>query len=372
MSLIRRIGYVFLAAVSLLFISCNKVDTATVVFMPDSNTAEAVRTSLDGRCFIFEVYLHGDKYINEMKSCTYRGDNESVKFTDINSGKLEVYARIFASDDEEKNTLWRGYSWFDVSSDKNTFTIYMTKIEEETVDEIENKPGTKTGNFISDGNADGLEAAEQPSLFFSCTENCSFSVVDGGCTGKCWKVIKEKTKRNFNQEFFVDFTPIYGRGKSYHISFKLKGDFDSGTNKSIGEKFNVNYIVYSGEDKKEADLFGYDLFYPENLYYVYPREDMFSTDEVFEKFLNVTLDTKIDCISDRWAEYNFVIPASEIDSIVNGLGLYKFYFTMGAGAMYGSNGAGYSYLIDDFCVTDLNSELERTGSNWADFIDSDS
>ena len=228
---------------------------------------------------------------------------------------------------------------------------------------VENTLGTIGENLVANGDADseGTEGIK-PVMDFGGTAE----VVAGGYTGNCWKITQNH--RVEWQELNCYLTDVYGQGKSYLVSFKIKADPDAGANEfsSYGELLNLGYSVYSGAVQDWAIATGYSYWDwdSSNPNIVEPWGLSFSSDEVFEDIPGIDfLNVNTPVLTDEWKQYNFVIPASEIDRVANGTGVYEFVlaFSVGPSAAY-----GYSYLLDDIEIRDLNTELPRTGRTWVE------
>jgi hypothetical protein len=71
----------------------------------------------------------------------------------------------------------------------------------------------------------------------------------------------------------------------------------------------------------------------------------------------------VNKLSDEWQEIRYIISSTEIERIVNNSDVYKFDVEFYAGP---DGAKGYSYLIDDISIQDLNSEITRAGMTWKD------
>ncbi len=250
-------------------------------------------------------------------------------------------------------------------------------------DEFENDIGIISGNLVEDGDADGTSAAASPKLLLGGETGVTSDQVDGGATGKCYKQMQ--TGSGTWQETNFDLTPIYGQGKSYLVSFKYKADPDAantvftGTTKykSADEPLHVSYAAYSGDVKMVCAKHGvehYDFAYEEEngvwgTKVISPWGGPFSTDEFFqeglaEQFNNPDFTLMAPATaSDTWKECNVVIACEDIAAIINNTGMYYFGLSiyMGEEAQ-----GGFSFLLDDIAIYDLNSELEQMGVTWKD------
>ena len=223
--------------------------------------------------------------------------------------------------------------------------------------------GKESKNLVYDGDADEGQSDEHPQVGVVWENGVTVSRDDGGANGKCWRVTQNNEDKLW-QELAIDLTILYGRGKSYLVSFKVKADPEAGELKSLGHPVNLYYSVYSGDLRKWAidnDLECFD--WDENYltpWIINPYSGKF-TDETFN-----TIRVGDNKLTDEWIEYKYVIPASEIDRIVNNSGLYQFWLAIHMGDR---GEGGYSYLIDDLTIKDLNTEIKQTGATWKDPVE---
>lgn len=250
-------------------------------------------------------------------------------------------------------------------------------------DDSVNEVGIVSVNYVENGDADGTAAEWSPKLLLGREVGVISEIVDGGINGsKCYRQSQAGTG-NW-QETFLDLTPIYGQGKSYLISFKYKADpeasstqYVEGQNyKSKDESLNIAYSVYSGDvkmicDKYEVEYYDFDYDGEKGVWGTYvigPWGGPFSTDEFFQEALAEYFNPDIKLVSpsvltDDWKECNVVIACEDIKEKVNNTGMYCFGLSIYMGA---TAQGGYSFLLDDIAVYDLNCELEIMGRTWKD------
>ncbi len=230
-----------------------------------------------------------------------------------------------------------------------------------TGDEPENKKPVNVVNLVANGNADDEDGEGEIELK---TEAASFEAVEGGVTGNAWKVVQTGTKWC---ELTVDLTDVYGTGKSYLISAKVKNDPEA-TGAHKDAEFTTAWTLYSGDVKNWADS-------TEGMEYYDFESEYDSTGKIVSPW-GGALDVKgegfgipesefnlVDELSNEWQEIKFIINTVDIEKIVNNSGLYKFSVAFFAGT---DGPGGYSFLIDDICVVDLNPELKVEGETWVD------
>ncbi len=245
-------------------------------------------------------------------------------------------------------------------------------------DVSENEVGVISKNLVQDGDADGTAAGASPALLMGGETGVESAVVDGGVNGtKCYQ--QRQTGSGEWQETNFKLTPIYGQGKSYLISFKYKADpaAEAENFKSKDENLFVSYSAYSGDvqmacmkhgvenwafDDKwgEKSVWGTDLIGPWGL--------SFSSDDYLVECLKEQLDpdfavSEPTTLSDDWKECNVIIDAETIASALNNTGMYSFGLSIYMGA---SGEGGYSFLLDDIVILDLNYELEQMDVTWKD------
>lgn len=221
--------------------------------------------------------------------------------------------------------------------------------------EGEDKLGQVSENLLDDGDADECEGE----IFFS-SWGSEKTKVDGGVTGKAWRIYQNEEEWS---ELGIDITKLYGQGKSYLITAKVKNDPENTAHKNAS--FKLAWTLYSGAVKNYCD--------ENNIkYYDFPDETVTTIespwggkfDETGEAFgyseddLNV-----VDVLSDEWQEIVCILPSTHIEEKVGNSGVYEFQLSFYAGA---KGEEGYSFLIDDICIKDLNSELKRYGQTWED------
>ena len=87
-----------------------------------------------------------------------------------------------------------------------------------------------------------------------------------------------------------------------------------------------------------------------------------TTGDDFDGFTEDDFNT-VEKLSDNWQKIQYIIPSTAIEEKVNNSGVYEFLIAFCAGPQ---GEAGYSYLIDDISIKDLNSELKRNKRTWKD------
>jgi len=221
----------------------------------------------------------------------------------------------------------------------------------------ENKLGKIGSNLVYDGDADDCDGE----ILSFDNNNVVMTKVDGGVTGQAWKI----NQTGEWSELVVDLTDYYGQGKSFLISAKVKNDPEAEA-KYQNASFTSTWCLYSGDVKNwatENDCQHYDfdeskadssIVGPWGGEKDVTGEDFGYTEDDFNS---------ISELSDEWQEIKFIVSSTEIEKIVNNSGVYKFEIEFYAG----KDGApGYSYLIDDLSIQDLNSERFRHGKTWKD------
>ncbi|MBP5283432.1 MAG: hypothetical protein J6Y93_02055, partial [Treponema sp.] len=294
-------------------------------------------------------------YVTEFGSYTisvaaYKGDlviGEGSKNCNINPGDGLIDVSIMLDPKQKGAEINIQINWNDME-------------EPVPPEPVTNYTGFVSENLLENGDAD---IDDYPPFFTD--SGCTYSREQNGASGNCWK-ITQPDEYDYWQELCVDLTEYYGRGKSYLISFKIKADPEAGNLKSLGYPVRLGYSVYSGAVQDWALANGLE-------YYDWDDSDPSIVSPWFGGFMDEALGTEYPSddsmgfeaavLTDDWVEYNYVIPATEIDRIVNNSGLFKFYAEIYMGEM--GKGA-YSYLIDDLSIKDLNAELRRTGRTWVD------
>ena len=220
--------------------------------------------------------------------------------------------------------------------------------------------GTVSENLLDDGDADETEGE----IYFS-NYGVTASKVNGGVEGQAWKVVQTADEWS---ELGIDLTSVYGQGKSYLISAKVKNDPENTEHKNA--MFTTAWTLYSGDVKNWAERT--------------PGKDYYDYDESDSSIVSPwggDLDTEgtaygysdddfnlVTTLSDDWQEISYIINSTAIEEKVNNSGVYKFSIAFYAGE---DGPAGYSFLIDDISIKDLNSELKRNGQTWENPDDED-
>lgn len=225
----------------------------------------------------------------------------------------------------------------------------------------ENKLGTLSANLVDDGDADETEGE----ITKFSNNNVTMDKVDGGVKGQAWKI----SQTGSWSELVVDLTDFYGRGKSFLVSAKVKNNPEAEA-KYKDASFTASYCVYSGDVKNWADRTEGSEYYDfvdgslnekgEKIVGPWGGEK----DVIGEEF-DFTEDELglVTELSDDWKEIKYIITSTEIEKMINNSGLYKMEVEFYAGK---DGASGYSYLIDDISIIDLNSENERLGRTWVD------
>jgi hypothetical protein len=226
---------------------------------------------------------------------------------------------------------------------------------------VENKLGKMSGNLLDDGDAEGTEGE----IYKMSSYNLEREKVEVE-GGHAWKVVQTGKWG----ELIIDLTEVYAPGKSFLISAKVKNNPDADSS-AKNCAFAASYTVYSGAVKNWADAREdtehYDFDPSENPNIISPwdgEKDTTGADYDCDDFPYTADDFGIPLqLSDSWQEVRYIIPATEIDKIVDNSGLYELEIAFSAGK---DADAPYSYLIDDITIIDLNSEIEPTGQTWVD------
>lgn len=209
-------------------------------------------------------------------------------------------------------------------------------------------------NLIDDGDADETEGEISLSSY-----GATYDKVDGGVTGQAWKVVQTETEWS---ELSIELTDYYANGKSYLVSAKVKNDPDG---KHKNAEFTTAWTLYSGDVKNWAsrtegkEYYDYD---GSDSSIVSPWGGKLLTEGAAFGISDSELNL-VDDLTDQWQEIKFIISTDEIEKIVNNSGVYKFSIAFYAGE---DGPAGYSFLIDDICVVDLNPEIKYEGQTWVD------
>lgn len=216
-------------------------------------------------------------------------------------------------------------------------------------------------NLLSDGDADDYEGEIEK---FS-NNNVEMTKVDGGFSGQAWKIDQTGTW----SELVIDLTDYYAPGKSFLVSAKIKNDPDAAdTYKDAA--FTACYCVYSGAVKNwaianDTEYYDYDGSNDANGNpIVGPWGGAKDTDGTSVGYDEGDLNL-VSELSDDWEEIKYIITSAEIERMVNNTGLYKMEVEFYAGPDDGEN-AGYSFLIDDISIQDMNIAIERAGRTWVD------
>ena len=232
--------------------------------------------------------------------------------------------------------------------------------------EGENKLGTPSDNLVTDGDADGYLGEIYA---FGLNDVEKTVVANGGVTGNAYRMKQTGDKWC---EFTFDLTNYYAPGKSFLISAKIKGDPEVADDNVRHGSFTATYCVYSGDVQDWAiknDTKYYDFddeSKPKNKYgieIVSPwggEKDVEGEDYDFEEEMDFNLPK---VLTDDWQEIKYIIKSTEIERMINDSGLYKMEIEFYAGE---DAVGGYSYLIDDISIIDLNSEIKRAGQTWVD------
>lgn len=221
-------------------------------------------------------------------------------------------------------------------------------------------------NLLEDGNADGNSADDigiEPAKL-EPGQGLSFDPEEGGVTGDCY--LAKQTGGAWSGELQVDLTAYYGKGKNYLISAKVK---NNPTFTNPGDTFHFSYVCYSGAVDAFAALTG-DEYYDYDdeagtaAGIVSPWGGELKNDEFDEFNFPIKLsETKDVMLNNKWQTLYFAVPSSEIERMIDGTGLrsLSISFYMGTSAE-----RGYSYLIDDIYVWDLNPEIPFEGQTYAE------
>lgn len=215
--------------------------------------------------------------------------------------------------------------------------------------------GTVSANLLDDGDADETEGE----IYFS-NYGVTQTKVDGGVEGQAWKVVQTEEEWS---ELGIDLTSVYGQGKSYLISAKVKNDPENTAHKDA--MFTVAWTLYSGDVKNWADAISGTEYYDYNESdpsIVSPWGGALDTEGTAYGYSEDDFNVPTE-LTDEWQEISYIINSTAIEEKVNNSGVYKFSIAFYAGK---DGPAGYSFLIDDISIKDLNSELKRNGMTWVD------
>ena len=298
-------------------------------------------------------------------ACAYISGDSQVLYVDT-SRLTPGYHDISLIAVDDSGRYYSYYAQLHVEKQESSGNTHVT----DTVGQI-------SDNLVYNGNAENQDTRNSSGLLTLPSKDSITQLSGLGVDNStCWKI--QQAESDMWQEVNFDLTQFYAPGKSYAVSFKLKADPDaettpygSDTYKSTGMPFRVYYSVYSGAVKDWAVENGEEHYdYSEDDPNIVPPFDggYCSVDDESQLVTGYQLNNPDssydnDLPGDDWVLFSFVIPASEISRIVNGTGLYAFNV-----AFYmGDEGeGGYSYLIDDIVIKDLNTEIEYTGRTWND------
>ena len=221
--------------------------------------------------------------------------------------------------------------------------------------EGEDKLGTVSENLLDDGDADECEGE----IFFS-SWGSEKTKVDGGVSGKAWRIYQNAEEWS---ELGISMTKLYGQGKSYLITAKVKNDPENTAHKNAS--FKLAWTLYSGAVKNYCDEENIEVYdFPDEVVTTIesPWGGKFAESGEAFGYSDDDLNT-VDVLSDEWQDIVCILPSTHIEEKVGNSGVYELQLSFYAGAR---GEEGYSFLIDDICIKDLNSELKRHGQTWVD------
>lgn len=211
---------------------------------------------------------------------------------------------------------------------------------------VTNKKGTVGNNLVSNGNFDGAGATTV------VEEGSEVEIVEGGKTGKALSVYQNT---NYGCAK-VELTKFYGRGKSYYISASFK---DNGTPETL--ETSTPKMSFTVVSNKIVETFG-DEYYDSNdpdAQIMYDGELLGDEEAGLIFDIETDHDEPDDVTGNGWVTVSAIIPATEIERVLDGSTMYEFYVTFYLGEYPDQN--GYKFLLDDVVIKDLNTELPRTG-----------
>ena len=224
---------------------------------------------------------------------------------------------------------------------------------------VENELGTVSDNLLDNGTFD-VDNDFAPVSDEDATVSHVVGLGVGG--SNAISVVTTETYGSIN----VDFTEFYGRGKSYYVEASFK---NNGTVGKADMDAHLDITVVSGAVQDAVDSHDdWDGYYDcPDIYEGGPLSD----DDALEIF-EMTTESGGATISDsEWVTVSCIIDAETIDKLLTdttdkyGSGDPTIYKLM-AVFYVGHDGAlnGYSYLVDNIVIKDLNSELTREGKTY--------
>ncbi len=351
------------------------------ITLSESDTNDIVVTDMSTPEVTTKIYAVSESYANlnwkfddkqvtdtgtDPDACAYISSDSQVLYVDtsrLTPGYHDI--SLIAVDDSG-----RYYSYY--------AQLHVEKQESSGNTSVTDTVGQISDNLVYNGNAENQDTRNSSGLLTLPSKDSITQLSGLGVDNStCWKILQ--TGNEVWQEVNFDLTQFYAPGKSYAVSFKLKADPDaettpygSDTYKSTGMHFRVYYSVYSGAVKDWAVENGkehYEYSDDDDPNIVSPFDGGYcSVDDESQLVSGYQLNNPDSSYANDfpggdWVLYSFVIPASEISRIVNGTGLYAFNVAFYMGE---EGEGGYSYLIDDIVIKDLNTEIEYTGRTWND------
>ena len=181
--------------------------------------------------------------------------------------------------------------------------------------------------------------------------------------------IKDPSKEEWGQTS-IDLTEYYGRGKSYYFeaSFKLE---QCERTANIDKTAHISFTVCSGAVKDAVATHS-------------DWEDYYSCDDIYQgtfmdktaasEFFGLPLaGTSKEINETEWVTLSAILDAETIDKLL--VDTTKAYPNGSSPTMYkllavfyvGSDGyqGGYTYLMDNVVIKDLNKEIEAEGQTWS-------
>ena len=240
--------------------------------------------------------------------------------------------------------------------------------------EVKNKAGKAgTTNLVTGGTGDDVATKDDSMV---AGDDVSVDLLEGiGVDGTKGYKISQNGKWG---QIIFDMTRFYGRGKSYLIKATVKLVAEETTNTDT--HFGFSFDVVSGAVMEAVDT--HPLWDPE-------WEDYYDCDDVYG--YDLLTDTEAEEIFDlattpvqaanamsstQFLTFSAIIPAEEIEACLKAttekygsatdtptLALMHMGILVGSGDNGGTQ-AGYTYILDNLEVFDLNTELPRTGATY--------
>lgn len=183
-------------------------------------------------------------------------------------------------------------------------------------------------------------------------------------------------------QIIIDMTRFYGRGKSYLIKATVKLDpATTNTYTKLGFSFDVvsGAVMEAVGTHPEWDPSWKDYYDCDDVY-GYPLLSDTEAEDIFG-LVTTPVQAANDLSTDEFRTFCAIIPAEEIEACL--LATTEKYGSssdtptlalmhMGVFVGSGDNGGtqdGYTFILDDFGVYDLNTEIKRTGATYKPKVD---